>query len=111
MLTRVTTQLVERPVLVLSTVKLAQPFVDVTAATDEGTDTHGRNQIITQAHDTHGRNKIITQASDTHGGSKIITQACDTADAADSKILNQPVSFKSNQNHPIRISKFCRSLH
>ena len=53
MLTRVTTQLVERPVLVLSTVKLAQPFVDVTAATDEGTDTHTAEIRSSLRHMTH----------------------------------------------------------
>jgi len=33
-----------------------------------------------------------------------------TAGAADSKISNQPVTFESNRNRPIRISKLRRSL-
>jgi len=39
-------------VSVLSAVKLAQPLVDKAAPVDEGTDTHSRNQVITQAHNT-----------------------------------------------------------
>jgi len=38
-------------VLLLSAAKLAQPFDDIAAPDDEGTDTHSRHQIITQAYD------------------------------------------------------------
>jgi len=34
-----------------------------------------------------------------------------TAGAEDSKISNQPVTFVSNRNRPIRISNLRRSLH
>ena len=51
---------------VLSAVKLAQPLVVVTAADNEGTDTHSRNHIITQAHDTPASKAFPRIKASTH---------------------------------------------